>query len=105
DLIDATAMTLTTVSAEGRPSARTVLLKGIDDTGFQFYTNYKSRKGRELANNPNVALLFRWAELERQVRVRGLAQKMSREDSADYFKKRPRPSQLSAWASVQSHEI
>jgi pyridoxamine 5'-phosphate oxidase len=105
DLIDANAMTLATVSSAGVPSARTVLLKGVDEDGFQFYTNYESRKGRDLVDNPNVSLCFRWSELERQVRIRGRAEKMSRKDSAAYFKKRPRSSQLSAWASAQSREI
>ncbi len=105
DLTDANAMLLSTVSSEGVPSARTVLLKGIDEAGFRFYTNYESRKGREIAANPNVSLCFRWAELERQVRIQGHAEKISREASAAYFKKRPRSSQLSAWASAQSREI
>jgi pyridoxamine 5'-phosphate oxidase len=105
DLTDANAMTLATVSPERIPSARTVLLKGIDEDGFQFYTNYESRKGRDLTSNQNVSLCFRWSELERQVRIQGRAEKMSRKDSATYFKKRPRPSQLSAWASAQSREI
>jgi pyridoxamine 5'-phosphate oxidase len=105
DLIDANAMVLSTVSRENIPSSRTVLLKGVEEDGFRFYTNYESRKGRELADNLNVSLCFRWSELERQVRIQGKAEKMSMEESAAYFKKRPRESQLSAWASEQSREI
>jgi pyridoxamine 5'-phosphate oxidase len=105
DLIDANAMTLATASAEGIPSARIVLLKGFDESGFRFYTNYQSRKGRDLADNPRASLCFRWSELERQVRIEGNVEKLSREVSAAYFEKRPRLSQLSAWASIQSSEI
>lgn len=105
DLIDANAMVLTTVSPEGKPSARTVLFKGIGKGGFRFYTNYESLKGQNIAKNPNVSLLFRWAELERQVRVRGKAEKLTKEESEAYFKKRPRPSQISAWTSKQSREV
>jgi pyridoxamine 5'-phosphate oxidase len=104
-LIDANAMVLSTVSRGNVPSSRTVLLKGTDEKGFRFYTNYESRKGRELVDNPNASLCFRWSELERQVRIQGKAEKMSTEESAEYFKKRPRASQLSAWASAQSREI
>jgi pyridoxamine 5'-phosphate oxidase len=99
------AMTLATVSADGTPSARIVLLKGVDERGFMFYTNYESRKGREIAVNERVALVFYWAELERQVRVTGVAQRVSHEESAAYFASRPRGSQLGAWASEQSAPI
>jgi pyridoxamine 5'-phosphate oxidase len=99
---DANAMTLCTVDAQGRPSSRTVLLKGADARGFIFFTNYDSRKGNELAANPNAALTFFWPELERQVCVAGTVTKLSKEESEAYFKSRPRGSQLSAWASNQS---
>lgn len=105
DLPDANAMTLATASASGKPSARIVLLKGFDESGFRFYTNYKSRKGRELAENPHASLCFYWAELERQVRIEGSVTKLSSEDSAAYFSKRPRLSQLGAWASSQSKQV
>jgi pyridoxamine 5'-phosphate oxidase len=96
-----TAMVLATADKAGRPSARTVLLKGVDERGFMFYTNYDSRKGRELADNPHAALTFYWMDLERQVCVGGQVRKLSPEESAAYFKKRPRGSQLAAWASNQ----
>jgi len=99
------AMTLATVDAAGCPDARIVLLKAVDHRGFVFHTNYGSRKGRELAANPRVALLFFWAELERQVRVEGTAERASPEESDAYFAQRPRDSQLSAWASPQSAPI
>ncbi len=96
------AMTLATVAADGVPSARIVLLKHFDQQGFVFFTNYESQKGEELEENPNVALVFYWAELERQVRISGTAAKTSREESEKYFAMRPRASQLGAWASEQS---
>ncbi len=96
------AMVVSTVSEQGRPAARMVLLKGVDDEGFVFYTNYDSRKGRELAANPACALLFPWHDLERQVRIEGLAERVDQATSAAYFASRPRPSQLGAWASAQS---
>jgi pyridoxamine 5'-phosphate oxidase len=96
------AMTLATVDGQGQPSARIVLLKGADKRGFVFYTNYESRKGRELANNPQAALVFFWPELERQVRITGAVAKVSRAESRAYFQSRPRGSQLGAWASAQS---
>ncbi|TAL05136.1 MAG: pyridoxamine 5'-phosphate oxidase [Verrucomicrobia bacterium] len=99
---DVNAMTLCTVDAQGRPSARTVLLKGADARGFIFFTNYDSRKGAELAANPNAALTFYWSDLERQVCVAGTVTKLSKEESEKYFHSRPRGSQLSAWASKQS---
>jgi pyridoxamine 5'-phosphate oxidase len=100
--LDVNAATLATADKKGIPSARVVLLKGLDERGFVFYTNYDSRKGRELAENPNAALTFFWAELERQVSVAGPVEKISRRESEDYFKSRPRGSQLAAWASNQS---
>jgi len=102
---DVTAMTLATVDKNGVPSSRTVLLKGIDERGFIFYTNYDSRKGRELAENPNASLTFYWPDLERQVCVAGSIEKISREESENYFKSRPRGSQLAAWASNQSDVV
>jgi len=100
-----TAMTLATATSDGRPSARIVLLKGFDSNGFVFYTNYLSRKGKEIAKNPLGAILFFWETLERQVRIEGVIEKVSREDSEKYFQTRPRASQLGAIASPQSQEI
>ena len=100
-----TAMTLATVDARGRPSARIVLLKGVDPQGFVFYTNYESRKGRELAGNPAAALTFLWKELERQVRIEGSVEKVAPEESTAYFDTRPLGSRIGAWASPQSETI
>lgn len=99
------AMTLATVDATGRPAARIVLLKGVDARGFVFHTNYASRKGRDLDADPRVALLFFWAELERQVRIEGTAERASAAESDAYFAARPRGSQISAWASPQSAPV
>ena len=99
------AMVVSTVSAEGRPSSRMVLLKGVDERGFVFYTNYDSRKGRELASNPQAALLFPWHDLQRQVRVEGGVERVASEESMSYFAGRPHPSQLGAWASPQSEVV
>ena len=99
------AMVVSTVSADGRPSSRMVLLKGLDTRGFVFYTNYESRKGEEIDANPHVSLLFPWQDLQRQVRVEGTASRVSREESAAYFAERPRDSQLGAWASPQSRVV
>lgn len=101
-VIEPNAMTLATTSRDGRPSARTVLLKGVDGRGFVFFTNYESRKGRELEISPRATLLFPWLALERQVTVEGPVAKVSREESQAYFHSRPRPSQLAAWVSQQS---
>jgi pyridoxamine 5'-phosphate oxidase len=101
-LVEPNAMTLATATKDGRPSARTVLLKGVDGRGFVFYTNYESRKGRELAENPRASLAFPWIALERQVIIEGSLAKLSREESAAYFHSRPRASQLGAWVSQQS---
>lgn len=105
DIIEPNAMTLATVSQEGQPSARTVLLKGISNHGFEFYTNYESKKAIEMEQNPKVALLFFWKELERQVRIEGGVEKVSRERSKEYFQSRPLGSQIGAWASPQSRRI
>lgn len=99
------AMTLATVDGEGRPAARIVLLKGVDERGFSFYTNHESRKGEELAANPNATLVFHWMSLERQVRVDGTASKLDHEEASAYFAQRPRGSRLGAWASPQSRMI
>lgn len=105
DIVEPNAMTLATATPEGIPSLRTVLLKGFDENGFVFYSNYKSRKGEELNVNPNVSLLFFWKELERQVRVEGLTQELSTNLSLQYFQSRPKDSQVAAWASPQSQII
>src|SRR5205807_1536863 len=96
------AMTLATCGADGQPSARTVLLKGVDDRGFVFYTNYQSHKGRELEQNPRAALCFWWPELERQVRAEGDVVKTSEAEADAYFASRPRDSQIGSAASPQS---
>jgi pyridoxamine 5'-phosphate oxidase len=99
---DINAMTLATVDKDGKPSTRTVLLKSVDARGFVFFTNYDSRKGRELAENPHAALTFFWSDLERQVCVAGSVSKLPVAESEAYFQSRPRGSQLAAWASEQS---
>ncbi|WP_019946724.1 pyridoxamine 5'-phosphate oxidase [Hymenobacter aerophilus] len=105
-LDEPTAMNLATVDAAGQPAARIVLLKGLPhDEGFLFYTNYDSRKGRELAVSPLAALTFFWPGLERQVRIEGRVEKVSEEESTEYFQSRPRSSQVGAWASPQSQPI
>ena len=99
------AMTLATADAQGRPSARIVLLKGMGTDGFVFYTNFESRKGRELAAQPHAALLFFWRELERQVRIEGSIARVTDAESVAYFTSRPRPARIGAWASPQSEPI
>ncbi|OWT61805.1 pyridoxamine 5'-phosphate oxidase [Candidimonas nitroreducens] len=103
--VEPTAMTLATCDAQGRPSARIVLLKGYDERGFVFYTNYESRKGTELAANPYASLLFFWPLLERQVRIEGRVGKISAEESTAYYDSRPLGSRIGAWASPQSQPI
>lgn len=103
--MDVNAMTLATVDKEGRPSARVVLLKGVDDRGFIFYTNYNSRKGQELAGNPQAAVVFYWADLERQVCIAGQVQQLPPAESETYFNSRPRGSRIAAWASDQSQVV
>lgn len=105
EIDEVNAMTLATASLEAVPSARIVLLKGYDENGFVFYTNYESAKGRELAENPKASLLFFWKELERQIRITGIVEKVSAAESDDYFLSRPTGSQIGAWASPQSHVI
>jgi len=102
EIDEPTAMTLATVNADGKPSARMVLLKGFDDKGFVFFTNYESRKGQEILKNHRVALVFYWKELERQVRIEGFVLKTSGKESDDYFHSRPPESQVSAIISPQS---
>jgi pyridoxamine 5'-phosphate oxidase len=100
-----TAMTLATATADAAPDARIVLLKGVDERGFVFFTDYRSRKGQELAENPRAALVFYWSELERQVRVLGRVERAAREESEAYYRSRPLGSRLGAWASHQSQVI
>ncbi|HKR42941.1 MAG TPA: pyridoxamine 5'-phosphate oxidase [Paraburkholderia sp.] len=99
------AMTVATVDSQGRPAARILLIKGVDERGFVFFTNYESRKGRELSANPHAALLFHWIELERQVRIEGKVELTSAEESDAYFDSRPLGSRIGAWASEQSTVI
>jgi pyridoxamine 5'-phosphate oxidase len=105
EIEEPTAMTLATVGADGKPSARMVLLKGFDEKGFVFFTNYESRKGQEIAKNHRVALVFYWKELERQVRIEGFVLKTSGKESDDYFHSRPAESQVSSVISPQSMVI
>lgn len=105
DLLEPNIMTLATATPDGRPSARIVLLKGFDENGFVFYTNYLSRKGKEIAKNPYASLVIFWRELERQVRIEGTIEKLSKEESERYFHSRPKDSQIGAAASPQSQII
>jgi pyridoxamine 5'-phosphate oxidase len=105
EVIEPNAMSLATATKEGKPSVRIVLLKGFDKEGFRFFSNYESRKGKELKENPNASLCFFWPELERQVRLEGSVSTMSRNESEKYFRKRPLLSQLGALASNQSEEV
>jgi pyridoxamine 5'-phosphate oxidase len=105
ELLEVNAMTLATASADGLPSARIVLLKGFNKRGFQFYSNYESFKGKQLFENPRACLVFFWKELERQVRITGLVEKVNSEESDAYFYSRPPGSRIGAWASPQSEVI
>jgi pyridoxamine 5'-phosphate oxidase len=105
EVFDVNAMGLATASTAGEPSARIVLLKGVDEQGFVFFTHYDSAKGRDLARNPRAALLFYWAELERQVRIVGAVERVPREASEAYFATRPVESQWAAWSARQSDEL
>ncbi len=105
EALEPNAMNLATLAEGGRPSSRIVLLKGVEGAQFQFYTNYQSQKGKELERNPACALNFFWPELERQVRIEGVAIRLSEESSDDYFQSRPRESQIGAWSSPQSSFI
>ncbi len=102
---EANACVLSTVSVENKPSSRVVLLKSVNEKGFTFFTNYKSNKSLDIQNNPNVSLNFYWPELERQVRITGVSEQISPKDSDEYFKNRPRESQMGAWLSHQSTSI
>jgi pyridoxamine 5'-phosphate oxidase len=105
DVAEVNAMALATATADGRPSVRMVLLRGFDERGFSFFTNYDSRKARELEENPRAALVFFWHDLERQVRIEGRVERVSDEDSDRYFHGRPAGSRIGAWASPQSRVI
>ena len=102
---DANAMTVATVTSDGAPAARMILLKGVDERGFVFYTNLDSRKGGEIAANPRVALCFHWKSLLRQVRIEGRAEPVTAAEADDYFASRPRGAQIGAWASDQSRPV
>jgi len=102
---DTNAFVLSTSSKEGKPSSRIMLLKGVDDKGFVFYTNYLGRKSKELIENPNASILFFFKELHRQIRIEGSIEKVSKEESAEYSHSRPVESQVGAWASIQSSKI
>lgn len=105
EIEEVNAMNLATVGVDGQPTVRAVLLKSYDKNGFVFYTNYESRKAKNIAENPKVALQFLWLRLDRQLRVEGIAEKISTKESEEYFKTRSRESQLGAWASAQSRII
>jgi pyridoxamine 5'-phosphate oxidase len=104
-VLEPNAMTLSTITLDGRPTARVVLLKEFNPEGFVFFTNYESRKGQELAKNPHACLVFNWLELARQVRIEGQVERIPEEDSTAYFQSRPRGSQIGAWASPQSSPL
>jgi pyridoxamine 5'-phosphate oxidase len=103
--IDTTPVALATADAQGRPSARMVLLRGVDQRGFVFHTNYTSRKGRELDENPHAALCFHWPTLDEQIRIEGPVERLPADESDAYFDSRPRGSQIGAWASAQSEVL
>ena len=105
EIVEPTAAILSTVGEDNHPSARTILLKEVNEKGFVFYTNYESKKAKDIASNPNISLLFLWKEQQRQVRIVGQSEKISREESEKYFRSRPRESQIGAWASHQSSVI
>ena len=105
EILEVNAMTLATSTKSGKPSARIVLLKGFDEKGFVFFTNYESNKGKALAENPNAALIFFWKEIERQIRIEGVVEKISAAESDAYFFSRPEGSRIGAWASPQSKII
>ena len=105
EIVEPTAAILSTVGEDNHPSARTILLKEVNEKGFVFYTNYESKKAKDIASNPNISLLFLWKEQQRQVRIVGQSEKISREESEKYFRTRPRESQIGAWASNQSSVI
>jgi pyridoxamine 5'-phosphate oxidase len=105
EILEVNAMTLATASADGLPAARIVLLKGFDEKGFTFFTNYNSFKGKQLQENPRACLVFFWKELERQVRITGLVETISAKESDEYYNSRPMNSRIGAWASPQSQVI
>lgn len=105
EFIDPNAMILSTSTPDGKPSSRVVLIKKVNEKGFYFFTNYESKKGKELADNPNASLLFYWDKLDRQVRIEGRAEKISAAESEEYFKSRPYKSRIGAWASRQSEVL
>jgi len=105
NIIDPNAFILSTSTKDGKPSSRVVLLKSYDESGFVFFTNYESRKGKEISENPNVAMLFFWDDLEKQIRIEGTAEKISEQESYEYFKTRPYTSKLGSWASHQSQPL
>lgn len=104
-IVEANAVTLASCDLEGHPSARVVLIRGIDERGLQFYTNYDSRKGQELTANPHCALVFFWAVLDRQIRIEGRVEKLTSQESDDYFASRPAENKISTWASHQSQVV
>ncbi|MEZ4927394.1 MAG: pyridoxamine 5'-phosphate oxidase [Saprospiraceae bacterium] len=104
-ILEPNAFTLATANKEGKPSARTLLLKGFDKEGFVFFTNYESRKAEDMLQNPKAAMLFTWLDLQRQIRIEGDIEKVSQEESEEYFQSRPRGSQIGAWSSPQSQSI
>ncbi len=105
DILESNAMTLSTIDKNGNPASRIILLKGLEEDGFIFYTNYKSDKAKEIESNPNVSLLFLWKKLQRQVRISGKVKKISKEKSEAYFHSRPKGNQIGAWVSPQSKVI
>jgi len=105
EILEPNAMTLSTVSKDGQPSSRVILLKEIESDGIVFYTNYESAKAIDIESNPKVAVCFLWKEIQRQVRIEGMATKVSKEQSKNYFQSRPKASQIGAWASEQSRVI
>ncbi|NLY35095.1 MAG: pyridoxamine 5'-phosphate oxidase [Alcaligenaceae bacterium] len=105
EILEPNAMIVSTVSAEGKPSSRTVLLKGFDQEGLVFFTSYESNKGKDLSANPNISALFCWLPLQRQVQINGHVVKLTEEASTDYFNSRPEESRIGAWASIQSQPI
>lgn len=105
EVVEPNAMVMSSVDKDGNPTSRTLLLKGLEDDGFVFYTNYNSDKAQEIAKNANISLLFLWKKVQRQIRISGIAEKISREQSEAYFQSRPKGSQIGAWVSPQSQVI
>ena len=105
DVVEPNAMIMSTINKDGHPTSRTLLLKGLEEDGFLFYTNYNSDKAKEIANNPNISLCFLWKKVQRQVRIMGVASKTTKAQSEAYFQSRPKGSQIGAWVSPQSEVI